>query len=187
MFKTPMSNRLYFYSFTANYEDQIALGKTPKLKIGETTQESAAARIQQQMGTATAEKPTIYGEFDVPFTDKQFHAFLRSRGYSQTDGAGTEWFLISAPEAEALVYEFAALCDGVATPIRQPLSARPYQTAFVRKFINSIGSFCLFAKCRSGKSVMGISAAQEAGYTSMVVVSYRTSAAKLLSTRCRNF
>jgi len=171
-----MRNRLYFYSFTANYEDQIALGKSPELKIGQTTQESAAVRIQQQMGTATAQKPTIYGEFDVSFTDKQFHAFLRSRGYSRTDGAGTEWFLISAPEAEVLVYEFAALCDGVATPIRQALSARPYQKAFVDKFMRTAEDFCLFAKCRSGKSVMTLQAATEAGYTSLLVVSYRTSA-----------
>ena len=171
-----MTNRLYFYSFTANYEDQIALGKTPKLKIGETTQESAAVRIQQQMGTATAERPTIYGEFDVPFTDKQFHAFLRSRGYSQTDGAGTEWFLISAPEAECLVHEFAALCDGVATPIRQALSSRPYQKAFVDKFMRTAGDFCLFAKCRSGKSVMTLQAAEASGCRSLLVVSYRTSA-----------
>lgn len=172
-----MTNKLYFYSFPANYEDQVALGRTPKLKIGETTQDTAEARIHQQMGTATAEKPVIYGEFDVCFTDKQFHTFLRSRGYSQTDGAGTEWFLIDAPTAEKLVYEFAALQGGKATPIRQSLTSRPYQQAFVRKFMQTAGDFCLFAKCRSGKSVMVISAAEDAGYTSLLVVSYRLSAA----------
>jgi hypothetical protein len=171
-----MTNKLYFYSFLANYEDQIALGRTPMLKIGETTQDSAEVRIHQQMGTATAQKPTIYGEFNVSFTDKQFHTFLRSRGYSQTDGAGTEWFLISAPEAEILVNEYAALVEGVATPIRQELSSRPYQHAFVRKFMATAGDFCLFAKCRSGKSAMTLLAATEAGYKSLVVVSYRTSA-----------
>ena len=170
-------HRVYTYSFPANYEDQVALGRVPMLKIGQTHQDSAEERVRQQMGTATAEKYVIYGEYDVPFTDKQFHTFLRARGYSQTDGAGTEWFRISAPDAESLIHEFAAVCKGKATPIRQPLASRPYQTAFVRKFINTTGSFCLFAKCRSGKSVMGISAAQEAGYTSVVVVSYRTSAA----------
>ena len=169
-------NKLYFYSFPANYEDQIALGRQPMLKIGETHQEDAETRIRQQMGTATAQTYTIYGEFEVEFTDKQFHTFLRSRGYSRTDGAGTEWFLISAPEAEKLVYEFAALHNGVATPIRQSLSARPYQKAFVHQFITTAGDFCLFAKCRSGKSVMSLLAATEAGYTSMLVVSYRTSA-----------
>jgi len=169
-------NKLYFYSFPANYEDQIALGKQPMLKIGETHQDDAETRIRQQMGTATAQQYTIYGEFQVSFTDKQFHTFLRSRGYSQTDGAGTEWFLISAPEAEVLLFEFAAICEGSATPIRQALSSRPYQEAFIRKFMASAGDFCLFAKCRSGKSVMGLSAANEAGYSSMLVVSYRTSA-----------
>ena len=169
-------NKLYFYSFAANYEDQIALGKQPMLKIGETHQDSAETRVQQQMGTATAQKPTIYGEYEVTFTDKQFHAFLRSRGYSQTDGAGTEWFLISAPEAEALLYEFAAICEGAATPIRQSLASRPYQSEFIWKFNKTVGDFCLFAKCRSGKSVMTLLAATEAGYNSLLVVSYRTSA-----------
>lgn len=169
-------NKLYFYSFAANYEDQIALGRQPMLKIGETHQDSAETRVQQQMGTATAQKPTIYGEYEVTFTDKQFHTFLRSRGYSQTDGAGTEWFLISAPEAEALMYEFAAICEGAATPIRQALSSRPYQLAFIQKFKQAAGDFCLFAKCRSGKSVMTLLAATECGYDSLLVVSYRTSA-----------
>jgi hypothetical protein len=171
-----MANKLYFYSFPANYEDQLALGRTPMLKIGETTQDSAEVRVHQQMGTSTAQKPTIYGEFNVSFTDKQFHTFLRSRGYSQTDGAGTEWFQIAAPEAEGLVYEYAALVEGVATPIRQELSSRPYQHAFVRKFLATAEDFCLFAKCRSGKSAMTLLAATEAGYSSLVVVSYRTSA-----------
>ena len=174
--KQPMTNKLYFYSFPANYEDQVALGRTPMLKIGETTQEAAEDRIKQQMGTATAQKYTVYGEFTASFTDKQFHTFLRSRGVTQPDGAGTEWFHISAPEAEKLVYEYAALVDGVATPIRQSLDSRPYQDSFVEMFKSSGGDFCLFAKCRSGKSAMTLLAATEAGYRSLLVVSYRTSA-----------
>jgi len=170
------TNKLYFYSFPANYEDQIALGRTPMLKIGETHQDSAEVRIRQQMGTATAQTYRIYGEFEVEFTDKQFHAFLLSRGYKQTDGAGTEWFEITAQEAEKLVCEFASLKNGIATPIRQQLALRPYQQDFIQKFITTQGDFCLFAKCRSGKSVMSLSAATEAGYRSMLVVSYRTSA-----------
>ena len=172
-----MSNKLYFYSFPANYEDQIALGRTPMLKIGETTQDVAEDRIKQQMGTATAQKYTVYGEFNVTFTDKQFHSFLRTRGYDQTDGAGTEWFNISAQDAENLVYEYAALVEGIATPIRAELDSRPYQLAFVEKFKSTPGDFCLFAKCRSGKSAMTLLAATECNYTSALVVSYRVSAA----------
>ena len=172
-----MSNKLYFYSFPANYEDQIALGRTPMLKIGETTQDVAEDRIKQQMGTATAQKYTVYGEFNVTFTDKQFHSFLRTRGYDQTDGAGTEWFNISAQDAENLVYEYAALVEGIATPIRAELDSRPYQLAFVEKFKSTPGDFCLFAKCRSGKSAMTLLAATECDYTSALVVSYRVSAA----------
>jgi hypothetical protein len=172
-----MKNKLYFYSFPANYEDQLALGRAPQLKIGETTQQVVEDRIRQQMGTATPERYTVYGQFEVPFSDKQFHAFLRRQGFSQPDGAGTEWFLITVEQAEELVYEFAAQVSGVATPIRTKLDPRPYQQSFVEKFKDSEGDFCLFAKCRSGKSAMTLLAATECNFRSALVVSYRTSAA----------
>lgn len=171
-----MKNKLYFYSFPANYEDQIALGKTPQLKIGETSQQQVEDRIQQQMGTATPQKYTVYGQFEASFSDKQFHAFLRKRGFTQPDGAGTEWFLITAEEATQLVYEFAAQTEGAATPIRDALDVRPYQQQFVVQFCKTTGAFLLFAKCRSGKSAMSLLAATEAGYRSMLVLSFRTSA-----------
>ena len=152
------------------------MGRIPKVKIGQTSRDEVEDRIREQMGTATPQKYVLYGKFAVSFTDKQFHAFLRERGYTQPDGAGTEWFDITVEEAETLIHEFAAICGGSATPIRRPLYTRPYQDAFVQKFLRTIGDFCLFAKCRSGKSVMTLLAATEAGYNSLLVVSYRTSA-----------
>ncbi len=172
-----MTRDLYLYSFQDNYWDQLALGKSPKLKIGETVKQEAIDRINQQMGTATPEKPIVFGVYKVPFTDKQFHTFLRSRRYIQPDGKGTEWFFITAPEAEKLIHEYAAIVNGVATPIREALDDRPYQHSFVEMFKASRGDFLLFAKCRSGKSAMTLLAAMEAGYRSALIVSYRTCAA----------
>lgn len=169
--------KIYFYSFQMAYEDQVALGQTPLLKIGQTTQDSVETRILQQMGTATPQKFSLKGQFEVSFTDKQFHHFLQDRGITRPDGQGTEWFYISAEAAEELLYEFAALQSGIATPIRLPLDVRPYQEDFVRQFVSTSGDFLLFAKCRAGKSVMGLLAATEADFRSVLVVSLRTSAA----------
>ena len=83
---------------------------------------------------------------------------------------GWNFFLAAAKHAIAEV-------TGHATPIRYRMDTRPYQHAFVEMFKASRGDFCLFAKCRSGKSVMTLLAATESGYSSVLVVSYRTSAA----------
>lgn len=83
---------------------------------------------------------------------------------------GWDYFLEVARNAIAQV-------TGVANPIRYQLDARPYQQSFVEQFKATQGDFCLFAKCRSGKSAMTMLAATEAGYSSVLVVSYRTSAA----------
>jgi hypothetical protein len=79
--------------------------------------------------------------------------------------------------AKALVESLVAVVTGAAEPLRAPLASRPYQHAFVEMFKASRGDFCLFAKCRSGKSVMTLLAATESDYRSVLVVSYRTSAA----------
>lgn len=167
-----MQNKLYFYTFPAVYN-----AERPMLKIGQTTQEDVQTRIAQQMGTATPEKPKLMGQFNVNFTDHDFHRFLLDRGVEKPNGAGTEWFFITADEATALLNEFTQLHGGLATPIRKPLDVRPYQREFVNQFCSTKGDFLLFAKCRAGKSVMGLLAATEADYRSVMVVSLRTSAA----------
>jgi len=83
---------------------------------------------------------------------------------------GWSYFLDAAKSAIATV-------TGKAWALRKPLSPRPYQHSFVEMFKASKGDFCLFAKCRSGKSVMTLLAATECNYQSLLVVSYRTSAA----------
>lgn len=163
--------KIYFYTFPSALNQE-----RPMLKIGQTTQEDVNVRIAQQMGTATPEKPMLMGQYEVNFTDKAFHHFLIDRGISRPDGAGTEWFCITAEEAEPLLYEFTALTDGLAEPIRTPLQLRQYQQDFVDQFVSTTGDFLLFAKCRAGKSVMGLMAAQAADFKSLLVVSLRTSA-----------
>ena len=83
---------------------------------------------------------------------------------------GWDYFLSAATNAIAQV-------TGAANPIRNQLDARPYQQNFVDQFKSTEGDFCLFAKCRSGKSAMTLLAATESDYRSVLVGSYRTSAA----------
>ena len=83
---------------------------------------------------------------------------------------GWDYFLEVARHAIAQV-------TGAANPIRYQLDPRPYQANFVQQFITTTDDFCLFAKCRSGKSAMTMLAATESDYRSVLVASYRTSAA----------
>ena len=82
-----------------------------------------------------------------------------------------------AEYAKTQVENFIAQVTGKASPIRKSLDARPYQQRFVDQFVTTTGDFLLFAKCRSGKSAMTLLAATEAGYSSVLVASYRLSAA----------
>lgn len=79
--------------------------------------------------------------------------------------------------AKALIESLIAVVVGKASPIRSPLDPRPYQQRFVEQFQSTTGDFCLFAKCRSGKSAMTLLAATECDYRSVLIASYRTSAA----------
>lgn len=83
---------------------------------------------------------------------------------------GWGYFLDAAANAIAQVV-------GKAMPIRGALDPRPYQHRFVTQFQSTSGDFCLFAKCRSGKSAMTLLAATESNYKSVFIGSYRTSAA----------
>lgn len=100
---------------------------------------------------------------------KEVRSGVRSPEIFKCD-QGYDYFLAAAKYAIAEV-------TGAAKPIRFKLSTRPYQYSFVEQFKATRGDFCLFAKCRSGKSVMTLLAATESGYQSVVVVSYRASAA----------
>jgi hypothetical protein len=79
--------------------------------------------------------------------------------------------------AKILIESLIAVVVGKASPIRCPLDSRPYQRRFIEQFQSTTGAFCLFAKPRSGKSAMTLLALTESDYQSVLVVSYRNSAA----------
>mgnify|MGYP000686194646 CR=1 FL=1 len=104
-----MTKQIYFYSDPARYEDQIALGKTPMLKIGDTTQQTTDERIKQQDTTACAQLLEKKGSYFTPFGDKEFHKHLESLGYKKTR-AEREWFYITIEDAERELIDYR---DGV--------------------------------------------------------------------------
>ena len=114
--------------------------------------------------------------------DHEVHALLK-----KCPGINLRLDMFKSPEifecefgldhAKQLVESLIAVLTGMASVIRKPLDSRPYQANFIKQFLNSVGDFCLFAKCRSGKSAMTMLAATESNYYSVLVVSYRTSAA----------
>ena len=117
-----MTKQIYFYSDPAHYEDQIALGKTPMLKIGDTTQETTDERIKQQDTTACAQPLEKKGSYFTPFGDKEFHKLLESLGYKKTR-AEREWFYITVEDAERELFDYR---DGV-VKVQKYFSPRPHQ------------------------------------------------------------
>ena len=75
-----LQKKIYFYSTKAHYEDQIELGRVPMLKIGDTQQEEAEDRINQQDTTSNPQQLITKGVYETTFGDKEFHKYLLKRG-----------------------------------------------------------------------------------------------------------
>lgn len=148
--------KIYFYSTQAHYEDQIKLGRVPMLKIGDTQQEEAEERINQQDTTSNPQQLVTKGVFETTFGDKEFHKHLLSRGYKKTrDDKDREWFFITVEDAtyELEQYKGAQSINRIA----ETRNLYTHQKRFVDKIISTWEQwkeFLLFAKCRAGKSTM---------------------------------
>ena len=165
--------KIYFYSTQAHYEDQIQLGRIPMLKIGDTQQEEAEDRINQQDTTSNPQQLLPKGVFETTFGDKEFHKYLLQRGYKKTrDDKDREWFFITVEDAtyELEQYQGAQSVSKVA----ETRQLYKHQQEFVSKVLSNWEQwkeFLLFAKCRAGKSMMVLSAIVESGVKVTLVVS----------------
>ena len=165
--------KIYFYSTQAHYEDQIQLGRIPMLKIGDTQQEEAEDRINQQDTTSNPQQLLPKGVFETTFGDKEFHKYLLQRGYKKTrDDKDREWFFITVEDAtyELEQYQGAQSVSKVA----ETRQLYKHQQEFVNKVLSNWEQwkeFLLFAKCRAGKSMMVLSAIVESGVKVTLVVS----------------
>jgi hypothetical protein len=173
MIMKTIKKKIYFYSTQAHYEDQIQLDRTPMLKIGDTQQEEAEDRINQQDTTSNPQQLITKGVFETTFGDKEFHKHLLKCGYKKTrDDKDREWFYITVEDA---IYELEQYQGSQSvSKIAETRELFKHQKEFVTKIMSTWEQwkeFLLFAKCRAGKSTMVLSAIVNSGVKVTLVVS----------------
>lgn len=168
-----MQKKIYFYSTKAHYEDQILLGRVPMLKIGDTQQEEAENRINQQDTTSNPQQLVSKGVFETTFGDKEFHKYLITKGYKKTrDDKDREWFFITVEDATYELEQYKG--SKSVSKVAETRELFKHQKEFVQKILSNWEQwkeFLLFAKCRAGKSTMVLSAIVESGVKVTLVVS----------------
>ena len=75
-----MTKQIYFYSDTDRYEDQIALGKTPKLKIGDKNFNSRKLTPSTLLKQDLVLIITDHTYFDFNFIKKHSKVIIDTRG-----------------------------------------------------------------------------------------------------------
>ena len=157
--------KLYLYSTPSWYENRIKLNEIPFLKIGHTETQTVSDRIQQQDTTSNPEALICMGEYDVDFNDTDFHDWLEEQGYERSrEDKLREFFNITKEQTEYELEIFKRERLKTASKNLKELKLYEHQVNFVNKILSSWKDwdssldFLLFAKCRSGKSVMVLSA-----------------------------
>ena len=172
--------KIYFYSTLAQYEDQLQLGRTPMLKIGQTAQQEASERIDQQDTTSSPQPLMCRGVYEVDGTDNEFrNEWLIPRGYKETRiDKKREWIYITAEDAELELLAWQKSKKVRVEKVAETRTLRKHQEDFVSKIMSNWErwkEFLLFAKCRAGKSTMVLSAIAASGAKVSLVMSYRNS------------
>lgn len=157
--------KLYLYSTPSWYENRIKLNEIPFLKIGHTETQTVSDRIEQQDTTSNPEALVCMGEYDVDFNDTDFHDWLEEQGYERSrEDKLREFFNITKEKTEYELEIFKKERLKTASKNLKELKLYEHQVNFVNKILDSWKDwdssldFLLFAKCRSGKSVMVLSA-----------------------------
>jgi len=167
-----MTKQIYFYSDTDRYEDQIALGKTPKLKIGDTELKVVDERIKQQDTTACALPLDKKGSYYTSFGDREFHEYLEILGYERSRKE-REWFYITVEDAEKELFNYK---NGV-VKVNKYFDPRPHQ-AWVNSVILSrfdgtrTVTQPLNLAPRFGKTLQALSLFKDSGLEVMIVAAH---------------
>lgn len=167
-----MAKQIYFYSDTDRYEDQIKLGKLPKLKIGDTEREQVDVRIKEQRNESCPLVLDKKGSYFTPFGDREFHQYLTTVGYDRVSN-DREWFYITVEDAEKEIFNYK---NGV-VKINKYYQARPHQ-AWVNAVIldrwDSKSTMIQPANlcARFGKTLQGLDLFYQSNLNVMIVCSY---------------
>jgi len=84
------TQNIYAYSSQDRYQDRIANGKVPLVKIGQTSK-SPEDRIRQQDSTSDAYPLEKLWHEQSPFSDHEFHKYLEKNGIKRIR-SDREWF-----------------------------------------------------------------------------------------------
>ena len=157
--------KLYFYSTPSWYKNRIDLNLSPWLKIGGAVLQTVKVRINQQDTTSNPERLECMGKFDVDFEDTEFHEHLEDRGYKRSrEDKDREFFDISVEQAKYELEQYSIDRSKFVDEVQDELEPYTHQKDFVTKILSSWEvwkqdlEFVLFAKCRSGKSFMCLTA-----------------------------
>ena len=189
---TATEQLIYFYSTLAQYEDQLQLNRTPMLKIGQTIEQEAPERIDQQDTTSNPQPLMCKGVFEVEGTDHEFrNEWLIPRGYPKTrDDKKREWLYITVEDAVRELHAWQASKQAKAEKVAETRTLKKHQEDFVSKIMSNWErwkEFLLFAKCRAGKSTMVLSAIAASDAKVSLVMSYRNSPKQSWEDDTQNF
>ena len=148
------------------------------------TEQEVTARIKQQTHTVDVKWKlewhgnAVYEGTNELFTDKQFHSYLRKKGYQQDAGKNNEWFKILPSESKMLFYEFRETRGNDLDDVVIPYTLRAEQQDAVDNTVSyfkkhSNGEYLWNAKPRFGKTLSTYDLMQELGAKSVLIVTNR--------------
>lgn len=167
-----MSNIIYAYS-TDTY-----LTYRGWLKCGQTKQESADIRVQQQDGTSNPEPLKILNTWEVPewVSDHTIHAELVNMGKRRVRmDKDREWFECTVEDVSSAINNIVL---GISRPNSYPMrdEQKVCHDQAVAHFNNGGDKFLMNAKMRFGKTFDSYQIVKTLGYKRVLIMTYKPAA-----------
>jgi superfamily II DNA or RNA helicase len=145
------------------------------LKVGQTTQESAFIRVQQQDGTSNPEPLEIENIWHVPdwVSDHTIHAELEKMGKLRVrEDKDREWFECSVAEVSSAINNIVM---GISRPNSYPMRDEQMSChdQAVEHYINGGEKFLMNAKMRFGKTFTSYQILKSLGVQRVLVITYK--------------
>jgi len=145
------------------------------LKVGETKQESAQVRVQQQDGTACPEPLEIEQTWDVPdhISDHTIHAQLKKMGCREVRlDKDREWFKCTTTQISSAIND---LILGVSRPNAYPMrdEQKECHDQAVAHYLNGGNKFLMNAKMRFGKTFTSYQILKSLSAKRALVITYK--------------
>jgi len=161
------------YTYTKQSYIDLAEERGLWLKVGETTQESAALRVAQQDGTSDAEPLLIQKTWKVPMwlTDHTVHAELKKMGKLQVRER-REWYVCTVEDVSSAINN---ILHGISRP--NSYKMRPEQKACVLQAVKHFQSggdkFLINAIMRYGKTFVTYQILKAMNLRRVLVLTYK--------------